>query len=154
MLAPEAPSGAREAAAARPRPPNWTDVTPGGSCAGNASKCMYKDNTSGLTVTKNIASADAWDTAVQACNSSTYGSMTAGTWRLPTQKELMQLYNDGLVSLASSNYMTLATMTYFFWTSTTESIATTNAWIVDLANGYSLNTNTKTNTNYVLCVSP
>ena len=81
----------------------------------------------------------AWNAAVQTCNSSTYGGYAAGSWRLPTQKELMSLYEHGIVSLAGASFMTLANMRNYYWSSSTASSSTTNAWSVYLANGYTTN---------------
>ena len=136
----------------------WTDVTTtdGGAttttCAASSANCQYRDNITNLVVTKNISASSTWNASVQACNSSTYGGFSAGTWRLPTEKELMSLNEHGIVSLASANFMTLATMqSPYFWSSSTLPQLTANAWIVELANG-SVNNVTKTSTYPVLCV--
>ena len=121
----------------------WTDVTTanGGSttttCALSAANCQYRDNITNMVVSKNISLSASWSTAIKACNSSTYGGYAAGTWRVPTQKELMAIYEHGLVSLASTNFMTLATLTtYSFWTSTNYALDTNNGWFAKLSNGY------------------
>ena len=134
----------------------WTDVTTadGGSttttCAASSANCQYRDNITNLVVTKNISASSTWSAAVQACNSSTYGGFSAGTWRLPTQKELMSLYEHGIVSLVSANFMTLATMQNYFWSSSTNASNTSYAWDVNLA--YGITYTTKTNIIAVLCV--
>ena len=119
----------------------WTDVTTvdGGmttiTCAASSANCQYRDKISNLVVTKNIGSA-TWSGALQACNSSFYGGFNAGTWRLPTQKELMSLYEHGLASLASANFMTIATMQGSFWSSTTNSSSSANGWSGNLMGPY------------------
>jgi len=130
---------------------NWTDVTPGGSCAGNAANCMYQDHTTGLAVTKSIGSS-AWAEAVNACNNSNYGGLAG--WRLPTQKEAMQLSIDGIVSLAGANFMTLAAMQGAFWTASTNSPQTTNAWRIIMADGYGATNKAKTMIYGTICVQP
>ena len=135
----------------------WTDVTTadGGSttttCATSSANCQYRDNITNLVVTKDISSSSTWTASVQACNSSTYGGFSAGTWRLPTQKELLSLYEHGIVSLASANFMALAAMQGTYWSSSSWANGTTNAWnmnLADGANGPAL----KTNTISFLCV--
>jgi len=135
----------------------WQDVTTtnGGStittCAASPASCQYKDKITNLVTTKVISTALAWNTALSTCASSTYGGYAAGTWRLPTQKELMSMYEHGITSLDSANFMTLANMRNYFWSSSTGSYTTTYAWIVYLAYGYP-NTNGKTSATYVVCV--
>ena len=116
---------------------NWTDVTPSSTCAATPASCEYKDNTTGLTVTKTIATSNTWSQAVQACYNSTYGGASAGYWRLPTQKEMLQLYTDGISSVAGSNFITIANMGSFYWSSTSDAQSTSYAWVVGLSDGYS-----------------
>ena len=120
----------------------WTDVTTtnGGTtyttCALSSANCQYKDNITNLVTTKVVSASSTWSAAVNACASSTYGGYAAGTWRLPTQKELMAQYEHGIVSLVSANFMTLANMQNYFWSSSTDSHSTTYAWGVSLAYGF------------------
>jgi len=77
----------------------WTDVTTtdGGTtfttCASSAANCQYKDNITNLVTTKVVSASSTWIAAVNACAGSTYGGYAAGTWRLPTQKELQSQTN-------------------------------------------------------------
>ena len=134
----------------------WTDVTTtnGGTtfttCALSSANCQYKDNITNLVTTKVVSASSTWSAAVNACASSTYGGYAAGTWRLPTQKELMSQYEHGIVSLVSANFMTLVNMQNYFWSSSTNSTSTTNAWGVGLAGGTTDDYNTKA---YSFCVS-
>jgi len=134
----------------------WQDVTTtnGGStittCAASPASCQYKDKITNLVTTKVISTALAWNTALSTCNSSTYGGYAAGTWRLPTQKELLSMYEHGITSLDSANFMTLANMRNYFWSSSTTNL-TTSAWNVGLAFGTPGYTD-KTNATYVVCV--
>ena len=77
-------------------------------------------------------------------NSNTYGGKT--TWYLPTQKELMQAYIDGIYSQD-----TVFGTTSYFWSSSEYSDDSTNAWNVYLYNGITLN-NDKGNSYDVRCV--
>ncbi|TSD05472.1 MAG: hypothetical protein Athens071412_282 [Parcubacteria group bacterium Athens0714_12] len=70
-----------------------------------------------------------------------------GNWRLPHQKELMQAYIDG--SWSSSTVIPHAGNS--FWSATTKSNGTHNAWDVYLYHGYT-NANLKTNTYDSRCV--
>ena len=70
-----------------------------------------------------------------------------GNWRLPYQKELMQGYIDG-------SYGNLTNSATNYWSATTQSDTTANAWRVGQYNGYTTN-NTKVTTTYsVRCVRP
>ena len=62
-------------------------------------------------------------------NSATYGGKT--DWYLPTQKELMQAYIDGIYSQD-----TVFGTTSYFWSSSEISNDSTYAWIVYLDNGF------------------
>ena len=144
----------------------WQDVTTtnGGTstttCASGT--CIYKDKISNLQVTGILAAGGntsstttpatfLWNNALSTCNSSTYGGYAAGTWRLPTQKELMSMYEHGIASLQSANFISQANMQNYFWSSSTLSYATTNAWTVGLAYGATYATN-KTAAYSVVCV--
>ena len=144
----------------------WTDVTTtnGGTSnvACGTSACIYKDQITNLQVTGILASGSnttdtttpatyTWSAAVNACAGSTYGGFTAGTWRLPTQKELMSLYEHGIAAMVGTNFMSLANMTNYFWSSSTTSTSTTNAWRVYLAAGHT-DYGPKTFTYSVSCV--
>ena len=149
----------------------WTDVTTtdGGVsnvACGTSSTCIYKDQISNLQVTGILQSGNynqtstsspesslAWNAAQQACAGSTYGGYAAGTWRLPTQKELMSLYEHGIASLASANFITLANMqAQNFMSSTTNSnVSTDYLWYVSLHSGLT-RYNNKTFSYYFLCV--
>lgn len=146
----------------------WEDKTTanGGmsfSSCGTGSRCIHQDRINQLQVT-GVLSQDgnstdtsgpanlSWDAAVRKCNDSTYGGYTAGTWRLPTQKELWSLYEHGIVSLNSSSFISLNNMQSVpFWSSTTDSTSTAQAWAVALATGAATSL-AKTDLNYVLCV--
>jgi len=96
------------------------------SC-GTGDTCIYKDLISGLFVTGILASGGNttntttpatyhWAAALQACATSTYGGYPAGSWRLPTQKETIALYVNGLASIASTNFNIFTSYT---WTAST-----------------------------------
>jgi Protein of unknown function (DUF1566) len=130
----------------------WEDktTTNGGSSfttCGTSSTCIYRDKISDLQVTGILANGGntttpnspglfAWNTAVQKCNSSTYGGYPTGTWRLPTQKELLALYEHGIWSLASSSFISYIQQATSFWSATNAVYDPSSAWLVELATGY------------------
>jgi len=121
--------------------------------AGTSANCQFKDNLSGLVVSKPLGGSN-WSAAVIACNNSTIGGFSAGTWRLPTHKEVMTLHIHGIVSQVNSYFMTLATMQSAsgYWSSTTDTeLGNTYAIVNYLANGGSSNM-TKATTSNAFCV--
>jgi hypothetical protein len=69
-------------------------------------------------------------------NSTPYGGYS--DWYLPSQKELMQAYIDGMYNKAGTTLTTAAafTTTSYFWSSSEESVDATFAWRVLLSGGY------------------
>jgi hypothetical protein len=78
-------------------------------------------------------------------NSASFGGKT--NWYLPTQKELLQAYIDGMYSQNSSFGTTI-----YFWSSSEVSNGSTYAWGVYLDDGYTVGSN-KTDGRAVRCVS-
>ncbi len=108
------------------------------TCATASSDCQYKDKISNLVVTKTFTPASTWTGAMSACSSSNYGGFAAGTWRLPTQKELLSLYEHGIASKVSTDFISLTQMQAAIWSSsstTGTSGSNPSAWAVVLANG-------------------
>ena len=147
----------------------WADVTTtdGGTSvipcsSGTSNTCIYKDKISNLQVTDPLdvtgkttdSAAPAphdWSAAINTCNSSTYGGYPAGSWRLPTQKELMSLYEHGMVSLKAADAASLANLQANFWSSSTDAQDTSRANSTTLSNGRT-STTSKLATLYVVCV--
>jgi hypothetical protein len=107
-----------------------------------------QDKITGLSWSKLQTSA-IWNVAWSNCQSLNYSGQTG--WRLPTQKELMEAYTHGIRSAARTNWMTEANMNNGFWSGSSMSLGTTNAWYVNLANG-STSLNLKGTPNQVVCV--
>ena len=108
------------------------------------------------------ADAGSVSGALEYCNSLNHGGITP--WRLATQKELQTAYAHGIHDLdsehtdvdanpTSGSGDNLGDLDTWFWSSSTQSDLTSNAWYVYLFIGYTVNTN-KTNSLSVLCVSP
>ena len=127
------------------------------TCGGPASAnnniftTIFLDAYTGLYVTNVLArsvSTVTWNLAVDACYNLSSGDST-GKWRLPTQKELMQLYIGGIYLQNAAQFSSL--LADFFWSASSVSATTTSAWGVFLYNG-GTNTNSKTLNGGVLCV--
>ncbi len=131
----------------------WKDVTTtaagaASNCATDGARCTMQDKITGLSWSKLQTSA-IWNVAWSNCQSLNYSGQTG--WRLPTQKELMEAYTHGIRSAARTNWMTEANMNNGFWSGSSMSLGTTNAWYVNLANG-STSLNLKGTPNQVVCV--
>ncbi len=130
---------------------------------------MFRELISGLMVTEVSAASYNWVNSINYCD--TLGESgnpvvalrspipvigaTYTDWRLPTQKELMQLYQGGVRGLNQTSNLT----TFFgdvdrhFWSSSSLSNNNSNAWRVHLGYGYAFDYgNGKTDTNGVVCV--
>ncbi|MCA2959034.1 MAG: DUF1566 domain-containing protein [Silvanigrellales bacterium] len=160
---------------------NWQDITPnfapggqssdnlgGGDGCNHADKhCVFRELISGLMVTEVSASSHTWQNAIDFCH--TLGESgnpvvalrspipvigaTYTDWRLPTQKELMQMYNAGARGLNQTSNLTTffgSVMTQF-WSSSSVSWSASSAWAVGLHVGSAADTG-KTNTRMAVCV--
>lgn len=81
--------------------------------------------------------------AFKLCSQGNHGKTG---WYLPHQKQLMQAYIDG-----SYGNLETAGISRNYWSATTRSSNTANAWYVHLSDGSTNNLN-KTNFNYIRCV--
>jgi hypothetical protein len=156
------------------RPPDtyskgWTACNAGNSyCGTSDSGADAKDDSTGLiwSMPCNGAGCDSfsdaspltysWDNSaannfstVQAATSTASGLCTNGDhgqtgWSLPHQKQLMQAYIDG-------SWGNLEGVILYYWSATTRSVSTTNAWFTNLSGGYT-DGSAKTSILYVRCV--
>lgn len=124
-------------------------VASDGLCNGTEA-CVIKDRFTNLMWAKADSTTRTWETAITFCEGSSYGTFT--DWRVPTQKELMQAYSDGIWSQKDSTHLNL-TISAYYWTSTTAGSSTTNAWIMGPGYGEVL-TSGKTTSTRVICVRP
>ena len=150
----------------------WTACNSGNSyCGTGRSVAEKKDNNTGLVWSPRISSSSNWFTANNcaypnglpgddgACGTNgevacvcvkNVSSKTGcegyddGNWRLPNEKELMQVYIDG-------SYGNLTNPTSYYWSATTVSNSTQYAWYTILYYG-NTTYSTKTNNNSVRCV--
>ncbi|MCX6107299.1 MAG: DUF1566 domain-containing protein [Proteobacteria bacterium] len=116
----------------------WKDVTTDASsnastCSGTPANCTYQDKVSGLWWSKSPGTKD-WVNALLYCSSLTYNNQTG--WRLPTQKELMNAYEHGMMTASNANWLTSTQMQNYFWSSSTSPPTTSLAWVVNPAYGF------------------
>lgn len=129
---------------------NWlrdplSDSDTSGTCNG-AEACVYKDQITGLLWAKPDATMRSLDAAIGYCAGLNYGTYTG--WRVPTQKEILQAYNDGLWSLKTPMLFAASPQ---YWSATTDSMATGNAFLIDISRGEGITT-PKTGTELSICV--
>jgi hypothetical protein len=114
---------------------------------------IHQDLLTGTYFTNPLANASAnpstgvtWASALTLCNGLSGGTGGSG-WRLPTQKELLQLYVNGLSSYYATDY-------YGFWASTTSSAYNeTIASRVYIVTGHArMDSFAKTSSQSALCV--
>lgn len=121
---------------------NWTNVF--GTCNGSGD-CVLKDETTALLWAKSDQSKRTWEEAITYCADLNIGGLTG--WRVPTQKELLQAFVDGIWSKKNALNFTTSDQ---YWSSTTISSATWDSWTVALNSG-EVKPMIKVGTEYVLC---
>lgn len=142
-----------------PVDPNWERVitTP----ATSLSESVFVEKISGLNWTRGTATttrtqANALTYCETTLNAENAGAGHGGIsgWRLPTQKELSQVYARGIMEL-DDNHTTPDNLGNIgsFWSSTNGSDVLGNAFHVYLNDGFTFD-QSKTNMNSVICVSP
>jgi Protein of unknown function (DUF1566) len=110
-------------------------------------KCS--DGLSGTNCGTGTAVFPTWSAAISYCNGLSLGG--AGTWRLPNINELLSIVNYSTYSPIINVTYFPATVSNFYWSSSTSAYSTGNAWGVyfDYGNTYG---NGKGNGYYVRCV--
>lgn len=122
---------------------NWTDMKLG-PCNGSGD-CVLKDETTALLWAKSDQTKRTWEEAISYCAALNKGGLTG--WRVPTQKELLQAYVDGIWSKKDALNFTTSDQ---YWSSTTISSATWDSWTVALNSG-EVKPMLKGGTEYALC---
>jgi hypothetical protein len=115
----------------------WKDVTTDGNtnastCSDTPANCTYQDKVSGLWWSKSPGQKD-WANALLYCSNLTHNNRNG--WRVPTQKELMNAYEHGIITASNDNWLTTAQLQYYFWSSSTLSYSVSDAWYVSPDNG-------------------
>ena len=113
----------------------------------NETSCIYRDRITELDVAEAliVTTPTDWSGAMAHCAQTTNGGYPAGSWRLPTQKESMSLYNHGLKHRFTS-------MTGWFWTATSYAADPSIAWVHEIETGNMYQTTAKSNTASFYCV--
>lgn len=123
----------------------WKDVTTtdgktASTCAKTPANCSMQDPLSGLMWSKNLGDMEDWQGALQACAALTHNGQEAGTWRLPKKEELNDAYAHQISDAASGNWISVEEMKRdYFWSASSYSNGTDNAWVVNLGGGYTSN---------------
>lgn len=110
-----------------------------------AEECVYIDKVTNLYWARSSGSSVAWEAAISACESLSWGTYT--NWRMPSQKELFQAYINGIFSLKNPLNMTQAN----YQSSTTLGLDSTKVYSINLATGEGTAA-TKVTTARSLCV--
>lgn len=129
-------------------PTGWDQAT-GGNWA-NLTTGVYRDELTGLVWAKDDGVLRNWGTAVIYCKLLNYGGRT--DWRLPTQKELLQGYIDGVASLKSAANLNISNN--YYWTATALSTTTKDILFVNVITGGTVSQNRMNNTINNICVAP
>ncbi len=139
----------------------WTTCNSGNSyCGTSDSGAAMKDNATGkiwsypcngsacATFSNSSPATYSWDNSGANNSSNTASQLCSGHagWSLPHQKQLMQAYIDG-----SYGNLEGTGVARYYWSATTVSNSTSNAWYTNLSNGSTTNAG-KTNALYVRCV--
>ena len=127
-----------------------TDGTTQSTCATTAAACTMKDKITRLEWSKIRGTSRTWPQAINDCDALTFNGKT--DWRLPTQKELMEASTHGVRSAASTNWITATNIGGDFWSGSSVSNATRNAWTVNLGTGASSGGTEKSQPARVVCV--
>jgi hypothetical protein len=120
-----------------------TLVTTGTAAAAASGTLTKASGTGDATITFSAISNGAANAAVGAKTAKQLCTAMGGSWRLPTQKELMQAYIDG-------SFWNLTQPSTYFWSAT--EVSATSAWTVTLGNGTTTTTNKTSTSNQVRCV--
>lgn len=114
-------------------------------------KRIFQDDLTGTYFTNVLSTIGSWTVATDACAALNGGTGGSG-WRLPTQKELQQLYINGLGRMGTSSQSAFGATTAFFWSSSLIAYDPTFAWDVYLAVGQAYPSNRATAMHSFFCV--
>ena len=114
---------------------------------------IWKDELTGLYLTNILhvtgGGSDWYRLSAMCSGLDSLNGGSGGTgWRLPTQKELLQLYIDGISKVVLAGGGT----NQYFWSSSGASNLPTQVWLVYLSHGTTTNTLRTITSNSALCV--
>lgn len=94
----------------------------------------------------NASTGATWTNAYSLCKNYSQSGAAAGSWRLPTQRELMLIWIFK-AKLTNANLPA----TGYFWTGTQSETSSASAWYMNFSDG-SVNVDSKTSSTSVRCV--
>jgi hypothetical protein len=124
---------------------NWQVIAPGGElgqpsdCDEPTDSCAFMDKSTRLIWSEMGSSFVQWESAIEYCASLDFAGLDS-QWRLPTQKEAMQAYIDGIAGI-EYDYPDFGILTQSIWTSTSSSTTEgqyhneNSSWIIYLDRG-------------------
>jgi hypothetical protein len=118
-----------------------------GFCNEPDDQCTYDDLLTELSWSEASPTPLTWIDALVYC---TGKIADHGDWHLPTSKELNQAAIDGIKAVSSTNFLAIDSTT-LYWSATTNSASTTQAWSINLAAGAGESIG-KYNLRYATCV--
>ena len=126
--------------------PNWT-TTP----AHYEQNTTYNRVAAKLQVARNNVATTGlnWSTAVRLCASYGESSTDAGSWRLPTLRELRLIYVFCLMTKQASS-VSVSMDNYTYWAATEQT--TSNAWGLNFVSGRVFTLSKSSTVGYVRCV--
>jgi hypothetical protein len=134
----------------------WKDVTTTisgetSNCSADTARCTLQDKITNLWWSKiqTPSSTVSWPLALNACANLDHNGTT--DWRLPTQKELSQIFAHGVRSVTSAAWIPQSNLNEYFWSSTSLSLSPGNAWSTVLADGRTFH-GSKGSGRQVICV--
>ncbi len=115
---------------------------------------VVRNDNNNLVYSDDVEVSDSWSDAINYCETLVLDG--EDDWRLPNVKELLFIiggYPQRDVTMPNklNGAFTNKPVTVNYWSSTTNKSSTDEAYLVNAMNG-TLLTNTKTNTNSVICV--
>ncbi len=109
----------------------------------NKSKLMWQDDERAKTVEK------TWKDAIKYCEDLNFAGYS--DWRLPNKNELLSIVDRSKYNPAINSAFKNVTTISLYWSSTSYTDGTSNAWYVDFDYGYT-NGSYKDNSPHVRCV--
>jgi hypothetical protein len=103
-----------------------------GTCDGGEA-CVFLDRITNLMWAQNNGTTYLWEAAVTYCEDLNYGSYT--DWRLPTHKELLTAYVDGIWSLKAATKLNLPNGYTYSSTTRSSTAGLTDAWTINFPDG-------------------
>jgi hypothetical protein len=129
---------------------NFSVSAPDGSCDTTGDQCTITDLNSGMMFSEIPTTQYDWNSAIVYCADLSHAGYD--DWRLPTQKELMTAYVNGIGSVDDMG-APIETMYHAIWGATTADWSTASATITNLVSGGTeIRAKTTTTSLYAICI--